>query len=287
MKNSILVCKFATVCIAVAFRLASADAAPPAVVKATGTIEPGATFDVNPQVAGMLTKIVNSSSGQRVKKGDVLAEIDSRMYGNAAEQAQAAVRAAQAGVEVAKAEVALAEAELQRCSKRAADKTGDPLDVDVAKAALDVAKAKVQTAAGAVEEERLKYVAAKINLDACQICSPIDGLMIDSRGNIGQYVAPAANVPSLLVVADNSKLQIWVSVAEDKIAYIHSEQTVKFTIDALPDKTFTGHIVQIRLDAASRENTVYYTVVVTPDKIDAQMQPYMTANVEIPTGEHP
>jgi HlyD family secretion protein len=283
--NSNLFCAAALAAAMIGHPLSPAHAAAPATVNAIGTVEPDTVVDVNTRVPGVIVK-VDTDFGKRVKKGELLVELDSNLYCNAVDQAVAGMRTSEAKLAVAKAEAALSELEVQRCVKRGADKNADTLEVEAAKAAQTVAQAKVQTALANIDEQKTKIAAAKINLDACQICSPLDGVVIVNRANTGQFVAPAANVPSLLTIADDSKMMIWASVVEDDIAQVRVGQTARFACQALPGKTFTGRVSQIRLDAAAHQNQVFYTVVVTPDQSDTKLLPYMTVNVEINVGQH-
>src|SRR5205085_6772933 len=82
---------------------------------------------------------------------------------------------------------------------------------------------------------------AEINLGYCTIKSPVKGVIVDRRVNIGQTVVSSLNAPSLFLLAkDLKRLQIWASVNEADIGNIFSGQKVTFTVDAFPDRSFTG-----------------------------------------------
>ena len=127
----------------------------------------------------------------------------------------------------------------------------------------------------------------KINLDYTTINSPVSGTIIDRRVNIGQTVVASLNAPSLFLIAkDLKKMQIWASVNEADMGQIHLDQDVQFTVDAVPDRTFNGKVIQTRNNAAMTQNVVTYTVVISVDNSDGKLRPYQTANVQFDAGKH-
>jgi HlyD family secretion protein len=231
-------------------------------VRATGTIEPEEIVDVGAQVSGTITSLgadLDSPGktidyGSRVEAGTVLARIDDALY-------QAQVEETQAGVKGAEAQWAVAEVGAIGSGIR-----------DVVKA--DLAKAQAV----------LKQ--AKIKLAYTVIMSPIKGVVIDRRVNVGQNVGPTP-VPGsslFLIASDFRKLQVWVSVPEKHISRIKVGMPATFTVDAIPKAVFQGRVSQIRLNAQMTQNVVTYTVVVTTDNSDGKLLPYLTANVEFHTG---
>ena len=125
------------------------------------------------------------------------------------------------------------------------------------------------------------------DLDYCQIKSPVKGVIVDRRVNIGQTVVSALSASSLFLLAkDLSRVQIWASVNEADIGRIHQGQNATFTIDTFPNDTFTGTVTQVRLNATMTQNVVTYTVVVTTENKDQRLLPYMTANVNFEVARH-
>jgi HlyD family secretion protein len=122
---------------------------------------------------------------------------------------------------------------------------------------------------------------AQRNLDYCTITSPVDGVIIDRRVNIGQTVVSSLNAPSLFLIAkDLTRMQIWVSVNEADIGSIHNDQPVTFTVDARPGVTFLGKVTKVRFDATMTQNVVTYPVEVLAMNPDGLLYPYMTTNVQ-------
>jgi RND family efflux transporter MFP subunit len=241
-----------------------------ATIGANGTIEPAEVLDVGAQVAGQIVSLgidpraatdpnfkdKKIDYNSPVEVGTVLAKIDPTVYAARHEQEKAGLRRARA--------------ELQLAEAKAKQQTPE-----VAKASLEAAEATVQQSQSAL-------AVARTNLDYTVITSPVKGVIIDRRVNVGQNVAPAGpNAPSLFLIAkDLKKMQIWASVNEADVARIRKGMEVRFTVDAFPKETFKGTVSQIRLNAAMVQNVVSYTVVIAFENPDLKLVPYLTANVQ-------
>jgi HlyD family secretion protein len=143
-----------------------------------------------------------------------------------------------------------------------------------AEASLLVAKGNVKTAQGNLDK-------AKKNLAYTVIKSPVDGLIVDRRVNIGQTVVASLSAPSLFLIAkDLKRMNVWVTVNEADIGRIRPGQLAYFKVDAHPQDVFSGTVAQIRLNAAMTQNVVTYTVVVTTDNENLKLLPYLTANLQ-------
>jgi HlyD family secretion protein len=150
-----------------------------------------------------------------------------------------------------------------------------------AKAAREQALAAIEQAEAAIKQTQAAVDRAQRNLDYCTITSPVDGVIIDRRVNIGQTVVSSLNAPSLFLIAkDLTRMQIWVSVNEADIGNIHNDQPVTFTVDARPGVTFHGKVTKVRFDATMTQNVVTYPVEVLALNPDGLLYPYMTANVQ-------
>jgi HlyD family secretion protein len=273
----------------------------PVVVEATGTVEPEEVVDVGAQVPGRILRFGPDPSDKNkavdyrtvVRRGSVLAQLDPARYEAEVAKARANLARTEAGVRLAKAKVALAERELRRAQKRLVDKAADASDIEVAEAALDVARAAVPVEEAAVAEKQAALKRAQQDLDYTTIRSPVDGVIIDRRCNVGQVVTANLNSPSLFLIArDLTKMQVWAAVKEADIGRITKGQAALFTVDAYPNDTFKGRVAQIRLNAISDKHVVTYTVVVDTNNAPAandpdelKLKPYMTANLQFRVGE--
>ena len=156
-----------------------------------------------------------------------------------------------------------------------------------AEAALETARAAVVGADAAVLRAKALLRKAETNLGYTTITSPIGGVIIDRRVNIGQTVVASLNAPSLFLIAkDLERLQIWASVNEADIGSVRVGQKVSFTVDAIADREFKGVVSQIRLNASMIQNVVTYTVVITVDNSDGVLMPYMTASLQFEVDVH-
>jgi HlyD family secretion protein len=147
--------------------------------------------------------------------------------------------------------------------------------------AVKVAEANLLKAEGAVEQAQGNLDKAKQNLEYCTIKSPVDGVIVDRRVNIGQTVVSSLSAPSLFLIAkDLTRMTIWASVNEADIGRIRRGQTVYFKVDAYPQEVFQGTVSQIRYNATMTQNVVTYTVVVDTKNDDLRLYPYLTANLQ-------
>lgn len=208
------------------------------------------------------------------------------------QQAQANAISADANVLQMKAKLVQTQQDWDRAQKLGPSEALAPSAYDqyranyeVAKANLAVAQATVQQAKAAVVQAQAALDRAQQNLRYCTITSPVKGIIVDRRVNIGQTVVSSLSTPSLFLIAkDLTRIQVWVSVNEADIGNIHPGQPVTFTVDAFPNEVFHGQITKIRLNATMTQNVVIYTVEVTTDNAGGQLLPYLTANVQFVTG---
>jgi HlyD family secretion protein len=262
-----------------------------AVISATGTVEPEEVVDVGAQVAGQINafgKDVNGMPvdyGSVVDKGTVLAQIDDSLYTADVQQARANLNSAEASVVQAQARLDQARQDWERAQKLGPSEALAPSAYDQYKASFEIARADLAVARATVAQRQATLERAQRNLGYCTIKSPVKGVIIDRRVNIGQTVVSSLNAPSLFLIAkDLRRIQVWVSVNEADIGHIHPGQEVTFTVDAFPDRVFHGEVGKVRLNASMTQNVVTYTVVVNTDNADGKLLPYLTANVQFITG---
>jgi HlyD family secretion protein len=271
-----------------------------ATISATGTIEPIEVVDVGAQVAGLIKAFGTDAAGKTIDYGSVieegamLAKIDESVYAAdlavaraQMEQGKAGELSAAASLEQARAKLTQAEADWNRAQELGRSKLLAVSDSDSYKASYEVARANVAVAEAAIAEARAATVQAQAgldkaqrNLDFCIIKSPVKGVIIDRRVNIGQTVVSSFNAPSLFLIAkDLTKMQIWVAVNEADVGRIVPGAPVTFTCDAFPGRQFEGAVGKVRLNATMTQNVVMYTVEVNTENQDNTLLPYLTANV--------
>jgi HlyD family secretion protein len=275
-------------------------------ISATGTIEPEEAVDIGAQVAGVIVAFGKDKAGKSVTWGSVvdvgtvLATIDDSLYAAAVQTAKAQlgqgaanVLATQANVLQQKANLLYATQNWNRAQKLGpsdalAQSAYDQYEAnhEVAKANLATAEAAVEQAKAAVEQDKANLLTAQINLNYCTIKSPVKGVVIDRRVNIGQTVVSSLSAPSLFLIASDLRhtIQAWISVNEADVGSISAGAPVSFTVDAIPGRVFHGRVGQVRLNATMTQNVVTYTIEVDTDNSDGKLLPYLTTNAEFELG---
>jgi len=259
-------------------------------INATGTIEPEEVVDVGAQVAGLIQSFGVDpraagkpiSYGSRVEEGTVLARLDSALFQARLDQARGKVAKAEADIEQAQAKLRQAQRELERNKKlRSRGKVVADQEYEASLANYESAKATLAVCESSLVVARADLQEATANLGYTTIRSPVKGIILDRRINIGQTVIASLNAPSLFLIAkDLSRLEIWSSVNETDIGSIHEGQVVRFTVGAFPRENFEGKVTQIRLNASMTQNVVTYTVVISVDNGSGRLFPYLTARLQ-------
>src|SRR5579862_4911002 len=221
-----------------------------ATISASGTIEPVEVVDVGAQVAGLIKAFGTDNEGRTidygsvVEEGAMLAKIDESVYAAdlavaraQMEQDKAGELSAAANLDQMRAKLLQAGAEWKRAQELSnakllarVDFETDQANYEVAKANVAVAEASLAQAKAATVEAQAGLDKAQRNLDFCIIKSPVKGVIIDRRVNIGQTVVASLNAPSLFLIAkDLTKMQIWVAVNEADVGRIVPGGRVTFT----------------------------------------------------------
>ena len=193
--------------------------------------------------------------------------------------------AAVASVESAKANLTAAESALQtadaQISSAKAQISSAEAQISSAEAQISSAEAQISAAEAQISAAEASLSRAKRNLEYCVIKSPVDGVIIDRRVNVGQTVNSSMSAPSLFLIAkDLKKMQVWVSVNEADIKRVQPGQKALFSVDAIPNEQFEGVVSKIRLNATMSQNVVTYVVEITTDNSSLKLLPYLTANVK-------
>jgi HlyD family secretion protein len=236
-------------------------------VTANGTLTPVRNVEVGSQISGTLLD-VKVDFNDRVKMGQVLAQIDPATYERALGQADAELANSAAALE-------LAQLNFNRNKELFGGKLISKLEFDESKASLSQAEANVKMRQANVER-------AKVDLSRTTIYAPIDGVVITRRIEVGQTVAASLNTPTLFVIAnDLAKMRIEAAVSEADVGGVTEGQAVDFTVDAFPTRKFQGTVQQVRFAANTNQNVVTYTTIVEVDNADLRLRPGMTANASI------
>lgn len=266
------------------------------VVEATGTINAVTTVQVGSQVSGTISRL-NVDFNSKVKKGQVIAQIDPALFDGALSQARADYENAKANLAVAIANTAKAKAsalqtktDYDRNLGLARQGVISQQSLDLAKANADSAEAQVsaalaqeQQARAQVQQKKAAVDVAQTNLDYTTIHAPIDGTVVARNVDVGQTVAASLQAPTLFTIAqDLTKMQVYAKTDESDVGQIRAGQKVTFKVDAYPRDTFTGVVSQVRMNSTVVQNVVTYDTIVDFDNPELKLFPGMTAYVSIP-----
>ncbi len=267
------------------------------IVATSGPVRARVTVSVGSQLSGQI-ETVNVDFNSGVKPGDLVATIDAQTFKARVEQGKADLAVAEAALVNQEAALTkatsvrrLAERTLERQKSLAAKGFASTAaldqamrDVEVAKADIAVAEAQIASAKATIAQRSAQLNQAKIDLERTDIRAPIEGTVISRTVDPGQTVAASLQAPELFKIAqDLSLIRIEAQVNEADVGLVSEGNLAVFTVDAYPDRQFTGRVTQVRLAATEINNVVTYAVIIEAQNGDRRLFPGMTANVEIET----
>jgi HlyD family secretion protein len=256
------------------------------VVNATGNVEAIVIVNVGSQVSGtVLRRYVDFNS--IVKKGQLLAELDPRLFRAAVARATAALAAAEANVEKAQAALHDSERQENRVAGLQAQKLVSQAEVETTISTREQNAAALSAARAAVLQARADRDTASANLAYARIESPIDGIIVSRSVDEGQTVAAAFQAPTLFTIAnDLTKMQILANIDEADVGKVHEGEPTRFTVDAYPGEEFHGTIREVRQAPTTIQNVVTYAAVIDAPNPERKLRQGMTAAVQVTTSRH-
>ena len=278
-----------------------------ALVSASGKIQPTRQVNISANQMGRVTRLA-VEEGQRVKTGQFLLEIDPRQLEGQLQRGEAGVAMAQSSlqqartnVEQARANVELGRQSLSRQDQLWKEGLTTKQDLERAQNELAVRESALKDSTQAIEtrEQQIKQEQANLSttrysLSQIVISSPMDGIITRRSIEEGEtaIVGTMNNAGSvLLTIADMSQLEAEVEVDETDVPTVTLGQAARITIDAVPDRTFKGHVTEIGnspIQAANAQNTgqrqaTTFKVVITLDEEVPDVRPGFTCTAEITT----
>ncbi len=240
-------------------------------ITATGSISPEEVVNVGTQVSGKITGIY-AKLNDTVVKGQLLAEVDPALPLEQLKQSKN-------NLETAELAYTLAQRDYDRTKTLVAKEY-------IAKVDLERALQSVVSSRVSLESAKIAVKRDEINLGFTKVTAPIDGIIIKQEVSSGQTLASNFQTPNLFIIAkDMSVMKIDMNMPESDISKIHKDMPVHFTVDAFPDRTFTGIIDVIDLNPNNQSGVVTYNVVVKLENKDRALFPGMTANISITLSE--
>ena len=254
-------------------------------VTASGIINPISTINIGTQVSGTISEIYVDYN-TKVKKDQILSQIDPSLFQATVAQRKAALDIAKAQVNVVKNDIVYYKKHLDRVKKLNKSQYSADKELESAQRDYDNAIAQLALNEAQVSQAEAALQAAEIDLRYTRIVSPVDGIVVSKVVEVGQTVAASFQTPTLFNVAEDlTKMQIETSVVEADIAKVKDGQKVEFSVDSFPDEIFTGIVTQVRNEAITTSNVVTYEVIIEIDNHELKLKPGMTANVEIITSQ--
>src|SRR5262245_7551487 len=260
-------------------------------VRAPGKIEPKTQVKVSADVMGKIVQLP-IKEGDRVKKGELMLQLDDTQYRSAYSQARAARASAEARVRETASSLKVAESSYARQKALFEQHLLSQAEWDQANTTYESARAAVATGREEVSRSQAALEGASDNLSKCRFLAPFDGVVSALNVEAGEVVITGTmNNPGtqILVVSDLSRMLVRADVDETDVVDIKLGQKAKITVDALPDTSFPGTVTEIgntakRTLTGGSEGQTNFEVKVVFDQDVPQVRPGMTADVEIETG---
>ena len=284
-------------------------------VVATGKIEPITKVEIKSKASGIVKKLY-VDYGDKVKKGEVLAELDKEEIQARVDQARAQLEGSSASLNGTRADLERAKVDaegpdvplLKRAYERAQGMAKDgvvsasALDdaeknyemslnkQNVSKAQLQVLQAKIGQAQGQLSQDRANLKQLEEQLGYTTIESPIDGIVLSRDVEIGDAVSSILVLGStatlVMTLGDTSEVYVKGKVDESDIGKVYLGQPARIKVESFKDKTFTGKVTKISPMGVEKDNVTTFEVRVSINNPEGVLKAMMTANAEIILEEH-
>jgi HlyD family secretion protein len=253
-------------------------------VTATGTLQPINQVDVGSELSGTI-RSVEVDFNAAVRKGQVIARLDTQRLEAQVLQSESALAAAEARIEETRASQLEARAKLarlERVHEMSGGKVPSAAELDTARAAAARAAAEVSSANAAAKQARATLDTQRTDLAKAEIRSPIDGVVLKRLIEPGQTVAAAMTTPILFTLAEDLRqMELLVAIDEADVALVSEGQRADFSVDAWPGQSFGAEVVQVRFGADAAEGVVTYGALLRVANPELRLRPGMTATAEI------
>ena len=267
-------------------------------VLAQGTIKPRNLVAVGAQASGRITSIA-VELGQTVRTGDLIAEIDSVNQRNALRTAQSDLAVARAQRLERESTLDLAERTLERLEKLQRSNLSLQAEYDGAVSDVAVSKAQIQALDAQIAQAQVAIETAQANLDYTRITAPSDGTVLAITAQQGQTVNAAQSAPTIVVLGDLTRMEVFAEISEADIGQVEPGQQVWFTTLGAPGRRYEAVLEAVAPAPESIVNdpsiggtaassaaaeAIYYNGRFTVPNPDGTLRTYMTAEVHIVMG---
>jgi HlyD family secretion protein len=257
-------------------------------VSANGTLQPTRSVNIGSELSGTVRNVLVDVN-DRVRKGQLMVELDTAKLNDQLTKSRATLSAALA--KVAQTVVTVKEnqaslARLEEVSRLSAGKVPAKSELDSARASLERAQADEASARANVVEAQAGASSDATNLSKASIRSPIDGVVLSRTVDPGNAVAASLQAVTLFSVAEDlSKLRLQVNVDEADVGAVQVGQKASFTVSAYPSRRFPATITRVAYGSTTTENVVTYITYLDVDNSDLTLRPGMTATATITATE--
>jgi HlyD family secretion protein len=270
-----------------------------ATVSETGIVNPVTQVMVGSEVSGTI-RTLTVDFNSKVRKGQVLANLDPTTFQAAVDSAQANITLAQANADNStvnvgkmKAQLDMANLTVQRDEPMIQQGFINQNQMDTEKTSADTAmqdylgaQAQVRVSQAQISVVKGQLHQAQYNLSKTVILSPFDGIVMARNVSIGQTVAASLQTPTLFTLATNlTDMQIDTSVDEADVGALREKEPAEITVTAFPNVVFSGTVRQVRINPTTVQNVVTYDAVVQVHDTSGRLLPGMTAQVRIQVGK--
>lgn len=257
-------------------------------VAANGTLQPTRSVSIGSELSGTVRQVYVDVN-DRVKKGQVLVELDTAKLSDQVARSRASLKASQANVTQMDATLKEAQgnlARLEEVSRLSGGKVPSAAELDSGRAAVARAAANQLVAQANVVVAAATLSTDETNLSKGSIRSPIDGVVLTRTVDPGNAVAASLQAVTLFTVAEDLKeLRLQVNVDEADVGAVKVDQKASFTVSAYPARKYPATITRVAFGSTITENVVTYVTYLDVDNSDLSLRPGMTAAATITATE--
>jgi HlyD family secretion protein len=257
-------------------------------VTANGTLQPTRSVNVGSELSGTVARVLVDIN-DRVKKGQVLVELDTAKLNDQISRSRAALAASEAKVAQATATVKEARsnlARMQEVQRLSGGKVPSQAELETAQATLDRAFADAASARAAVADARAALSSDETNLRKASIRSPIDGAVLTRAVDPGNAVAASLQAVTLFTLAEDlTQMVLKADIDEADVGKVRKGQSATFAVSAYPNRRYPAKITRVGFGSTTKENVVTYVAELDVANSDLSLRPGMTATATITATE--
>jgi macrolide-specific efflux system membrane fusion protein len=261
------------------------------IVLANGMLQASKLVSVGSQVSGQVQKI-NVSLGVQVKKGDIIAQIDSLTQENELKESQASLASLRAQYEAKQAEIHQYQQAFNRQKSMLADNASSRSDYESAQSSLAISKAELKQLAAQIDQAKISVNSAQLDLSYTTIIAPMDGTVVYTAVEVGQTVNASQSTPTIVELAELAMMTVKAEISEADIINVEPGQPVEFTILGQPNHKYKATLRAIEPGPTSMDgddsdmtsddsDAIYYNGLFDIANPDGKLRIGMTAQVSI------